>query len=259
MGKIPPIVTVVIGVVLILGLSAACLFTLIKPRTEELKAAQEAFAQAEQKANTLEKVRQENAQAVRDWLKAQADLEKLMAMRSTPVSFYEPITAWVALWQEYRVTLPRAVERFIEASGVRIVSGTSVPAPPGAPPPPPSNGYMRIPESTVQVVVQGTLAQIERLYRSIGKFQRIMTISGLNLSSTGNGDLITATIPMDFYLLVEVPPGAAAAPAAAGPMGGPAPGPQAAPPPPGPKAGGEEGGEEAPGAKVGRKGGEGLE
>jgi len=124
---------------------------------------------------------------------------------------------------------------------------------------------MRIPESTVQVVVQGTLAQIERFYRSIGKFQRIMTISGLNLTSTGNGDLITATIPMDFYLLVEVPPGAAAAPAAAGPMAGPMagpapPGPGAGPAaPPGPKAGGEEGGAEAPGAKIGKKGGEGLE
>lgn len=257
MGKIPPIVTVVIGVVLIIGLSVACIFTLIKPRAEELKAAQEELAKAEQEASKLERVRAENAQAVRDWLKAQADLEKLMAMRSTPISFYEPITAWVALWQEYRVTLPRAIERFIKASGLRIVSGTSIPAPPGAPPPPPSNGYMRIPESTVQVVVQGTLAQIERFYRTIGKFQRIVTISGLNLSSTGNGDLITATIPMDFYLLVEVPP-TAAAPAAA-PMGGPTPpGPQAGPPAPGPKAPAEEEGE-APGAKTGRKGGEGLE
>jgi len=137
MGKIPPIVTVVIGIVLILGLSAACIFMLIKPRSEELKTAQAELEKAQQKANTLEKVRAENAQAVRDWLKAQADVEKLMATRSTPISFYEPIPAWVALWQEYRVTLPRAVERFIKACGLRIVSGTSVPAPPGAPPPPP--------------------------------------------------------------------------------------------------------------------------
>lgn len=265
MGKIPPIVTIVIGIVLLVGLSAAFFFLMIKPKAKELADAQAQYETDKAKADTLPQVKAQYQAAVADWMKARMDLEQLMALRSTPISFYTPIPAWIALWQEYRVTMPGVIEKFVKSFGLRIVSGMSMPAPPASPPSPPASGYMAIPEGTVTLTVEGTLQQLERFYRSIKYCPRVMTIGGLSLSGTGN--TLTATVPMNFYLLVETPPGAAAA--AGGPGGAPpgVPGaPGGAPPPGAPGArpaggggGGEGGGEEAAGPKIGAKGGDGGE
>ncbi|HEY3397107.1 MAG TPA: hypothetical protein VGM19_05540 [Armatimonadota bacterium] len=247
MRKIPPYVTIIIGVVLILGVSAAFFFLMVKPKSEELKKAEDQYATDKTKADTLPATQAKYNEALAAWMFAQADLEQLMGARSTPISFYAPIPAMIALWQEYRVTLPQAIERFVKSTGVEIVSGASIPAPPSTPPAPPASGYMAEPEGGVTLTVKGTLQQIERLYRSIGRFDRVMTIGGLSL--TGEGTVLTASIPMKFYLLVEVPPGAAAA---AAPAAGPAP-----PGPPGPSATAPKasgGGEETPSAKPSKKG-----
>ncbi len=216
MGKIPPIVTVVIGIVLLIGLSAACFFLMIKPKSEELTAAQEKLETDQAKAATLDKKKAEYEAAVVDWQRAQMDLNQLMALRSTPISFYTPIPAWIALWQEYRVTMPSVIERFVRSFGLRIVAGMPMPAPPGTPPTPPAGGFMPIPEGGVTLTVEGTLQQLERFYRSIKYCPRIMTVEGLALSGTGT--TLIATIPMKFYLLVETPPGAAPAAVEAGPQ-----------------------------------------
>lgn len=244
MAKIPPIATIIIGIVLLLGLSAACFFLMIKPKSEELAAAQQKYETDKAKADTLPQVKQQYEIAVQDWMKAQVDLNQLMALRSTPISFYTPIPAWIALWQEYRVTMPGVIESFVKSFGLRIISGVPMPAPPGAPPPPPAGGYMSIPEGQVTLTVEGTLQQLERFYRSIKYCPRVMTVSGLSLSGTGTR--LTATIPMNFYLLVETPPGAAPAAGAGGPGGAPPGAPPGMPPPgappPSPSGGGGGGG-----------------
>ena len=223
MGKIPPIATVIVGIILVIGLSVACFFLMIKPKSEELKTAQEKYNTDKAKADTLPQVKAQYEGAVADWMKAQVDVNQLMALRSTPISFYTPIPAWIALWQEYRITMPGVIDRFVRSFGLRIISGVPMPAPPGAPPPPPPGGYMSIPDGQVTLTVEGTLQQLERFYRSIKYCPRVMTVSGLSLSGTGSK--LTATIPMNFYLLVETPPGAAPAAAAGG-------APSAPPPPP---------------------------
>jgi len=222
--------------VLLIGLSVAFFFLMIKPKSEELGEVKAKYEQDKAKADTLPQVQAQYQAAVADWMKAQADLSQLMALRSTPISFYTPIPAWIALWQEYRVTMPKIIEKFVRSFGLRIVSGMTMPAPPASPPPPPPGGYMAIPETTVSLVVQGSLQQLERFYRSVGYCPRVMTVSGLSLS--GLGDNITATIPMNFYLLVETPAAATAAPAAA-----PVAAPVGAPAGPEPGVGAEGGGE----------------
>ena len=258
MGKIPPIATVIIGIVLLVGLSVAAFFLLIKPKSEELKAAQEKLATDQAKADTLEKVKSDYEGAVVEWQRARMDLDQLMALRSTHISFYTPIPAWIALWQEYRITMPSVIERFVRSFGLRIVSGVPMPAPPGAPPPAPGNGFMQIPEGGVTLTVEGTMQQLEKFYRSIKYCPRIMTVEGLSLSGTGN--LLTATIPMKFYLLVETPPGAAPAAtpeAGPGPPGPPGPNPPAGPKPPKDEGGGDD--EAAAKPKIGGGGGDGDE
>jgi len=100
---------------------------------------------------------------------------------------------------------------------VKITSGDSIAAPPNLPPAPPPNGFYRV--AQINLGIQGTLSDIEKLYRALPEFPRIATIEGLSLS--GQGNTISATLPMTIYLLVEVPPGLAAAGAAgAGMMGG---------------------------------------
>ena len=223
MGKIPPIATVAIGIVLIIGLSAASFFLLIKPKKEALDKATTQYTTDKTKADTLPKVKKDYEDAVVAWMKAQHDLDQLMALRSSPISFNTPIVAWIALWQEYRYTTPQVIEAFIRSFGLRIDTGPTVAGVPGTPTAvTPTGGYLKIPETTQNLKVEGTLQQLERFYRSIGRCPRVAVISGLTLS--GTGDNLTATIPMDFYTLVEGTPGGAAAPAAGGPPGAGPPG-----------------------------------
>ena len=66
---------------------------------------------------------------------------------------------------------------------------------------PPANGFRRV--DTISLGIEGSLANIEKLYRSLSTFPRIATIEGLSLA--GEGDTIQAQLDMTIYLLVEVP------------------------------------------------------
>ena len=209
MGRMPIWAIIVAGVVLLAGANFACWHFLIKPRDAELAQASSAYQTAKTTADTLEQVRAENQAAKDQWAQAQADFARLMGTRSFPISFNMPTVAMIALWREYRERLPKELEKFILASGVQLVSGTSFPAPPGTPPPTPVGGFLHIPETTLSLGVRGTMAQIERLYHSIASFKRVMTISSFGLS--GQGDQLQAQVSMDIYVPVEVPPGTGAA------------------------------------------------
>ncbi|HCA48172.1 MAG TPA: hypothetical protein DEP45_12720 [Armatimonadetes bacterium] len=125
----------------------------------------------------------------------------------------------IALWYEYRHDLVPVIEDWVRSTGCTIESGASFPAPPMTPPTAPASGFMQIPaEQPVSLTVSGTLQQIERLYRSLDQFPRIVTISDLVLMPTGEGDRLQAPINLSIYLLVEAP--AAPAPAAAAPAPG---------------------------------------
>ena len=82
------------------------------------------------------------------------------------------------------------------------------------PPAAPASGFLQEPgNQTINLTVRGSLANIERLYRGLPNWPRVVTVGSLSL--TGEGDNLTATVPLTFYLLVEVPPGVAAAAAPA--------------------------------------------
>ena len=211
MGRIAPIAIMIIGVVLIIGLSAAAFFVLIKPQNEALAELRTDLEEEEEVAAQLDSAKDELLKMTKRWNKAQADLEKTQKQRSIPVSFTQPITAMISLWPEYRKTLPDLITEFVETSGCTIRSGASFPAPPSVPPLAPSSGFLQIPEGQeISLAVEGSLTEIEELYRSLREFPRVVAVSSLSLS--GEGDIISAQVPLTFYLLVEVP--AAAVPAA---------------------------------------------
>ncbi len=217
MGKVPSIVILIVGIVLILGVSAGAFFMVIKPRLETLANKRSELEKEQEVAAQHDDAKKELLQVDKKWKLLQKKLKDAQASRGIDVSFAQPVVAWIALWPEYRQALPEAITEFVESSGCIITSGASMPAPPGAPPSPPASGFMQIPQGQqISLTVQGTLEEIEELYLSLRKFERVATISGLSL--TAQGDTITAQVPLTIYVLTEVPKGAA--PAAAAPAAG---------------------------------------
>jgi Tfp pilus assembly protein PilO len=239
MGKIPTIAIIAIVVVLIIGISVAAFYFLIKPKQEELAGLKEKLAAEQavvaQKTTTEAELAAVNAA----WLKAQLELAALRERKSIPISMYMPLLAMTSMWYELREDLPKVVTNYLTSQGVTIQSGASMPAPQLAPPTVPASGFLQVPEGqSLTLAVSGTLANIKKVYSNLAQMPRIATIGALNL--TGTGERLTATFPMTLYIIVEGAEAAAPppAPAAAGPEGGPG-GPGGAP---AGAAGGEDGG-----------------
>ena len=224
MGKIPPIAIIGIIVFLAIGISCAAFFAKVKPMRVELAGVQKSLDDETQVAKQKDSADKALAQAQIAWQMAQATLSEKMARRSIPVSFGEPVMAMIALWYEYREDLPPLIEKFVQSTGCTLMNGATFPAPTMTPPAPPAGGFLQVPANqTISLTVRGSLENIEKLYRALPSFPRVVTVG--NLSLTGQGDNLTCTLPLTFYLLVEVPPGMAAAAAAGGLGGAPGAGP----------------------------------
>lgn len=262
MGKVPTLAIVAAAIVLVIGMSVAVFYLLIKPKkevltklradlvTEQQKVAERPQADAALKAVNIA------------WLKAQVDLAALREKKSPHISLYMPLLAMTAMWYEYRDDLPKAVQAYLEAQGVSIQQGASIPPPPLTPPTVPGSGFMQVPSAApLSLTVKGTLAQLQRVYENLSQLRRIATIGSLSLSGTGQE--LTATIPLSLYILVEgaeavaPPPAPAAAgggpggpggPEGAGPSGPGGPGDGEPPSPPGAKGKGKGDEEDSGGA-----------
>lgn len=202
MGRIPSLAIIGVALFLVIGLSVGALLKLINPARADLASLRDELQQEQEKADQLEATEEELDRKTDEWLEAKAKLDRLMKERSIPISWGQPFPAMVAsLWPEMRRDLAGIVEEWVAAQGVTITSGASLPAPPNTPDPAPPSGFYEL--ATINLGIQGTLSEIERLYRALPEFPRIATISSLSL--TGEGDTMSATLPMTIYLLVEVP------------------------------------------------------
>lgn len=280
MGKIPTLAIVAIAVVLIIGISVACFYFLIKPQQKILADVKGQLEAEKQVAAQKQSADAEFEATKAAWNAAQQQLEQVRERKSIHISMYIPIMAMTAMWYEYREDLPRAVEKWVADMGCTIENGASMPAPSLSPPTVPSSGFMQVPEGqALNLTIKGSLANLERLYRSLSQLPRVATIGGLTLS--GTGDVLTAQVPLTMFIIVEgaeavSPPPAAGGAGPEGGMGGmpggggPGMGPGGAPAgePAGAPPGGGEGkgkdkggeGEDSGGAsKVGKGGGGGEE
>lgn len=221
MGRIPTWAVILIGVFLLVGTGVLVFMLMIKPAQAALSDAEAKLAEEQKVADRLETAEANLEEVTEKWLKAQDELQELREARSIPISFGHPAGAMIALWYEYRHDLVPLIEDWVQSSGCTIESGASFPPPPMTPPAPPPSGFMQIPGGqTITLTISGTLNEIERLYRSLDQFERVVTISDLVLAPTEPGsDTLESQIALKIYLLVEAPPGAAPAPAA-GPGGG---------------------------------------
>lgn len=266
MGKVPTLAIVAIVVVLIVGISVAAFYMLIKPKQQELATLQQQLAQEQQVVAQKAQAEADKAAVDAAWLRAQKELAALSERKSIPISMYMPLLAMTAIWYEYRDDLPRVVQSYFESQGVIIESGATIPAPPLAPPQVPSSGFMQIPgNAPLNLTIRGTLPQIQKVYENLSQLRRIAVIGGLNLE--GPGPELKATIPLSLYILVEgaeaVAPAAPAGGMAGGPggpggpMGGPGMGGPGGPPGEGPSGG--PGGPPGAGPPKGPKGAGGPE
>jgi len=194
--------------VLIVGVAVGAIFLFIKPAQAELSDLEGKLAQVQAEADKLEATEQALTKVTGHWLGADTKLQKLMDRRSIKLSFGHPLPAlFASLWPEMRGNLADTVEQWVQDQGVKITSGDSIPAPPTLPPTPPTDGFYQL--SQINLGIEGSLSEIERLYRALPEFPRIATIEGLSLSAQDG--TMSATLPMTIYLLVEVPPDLAAA------------------------------------------------
>lgn len=246
MGKVPTIAIIAAAVVLIIGISVAAFYFLIKPKQKEL-ADLRVQLKAQLDIVALKPTALADKAAVDSkWLTAQTELIAVRQRKSIPISMYMPLLAMTSMWYEYRDDLPKVVSAYLNSQGVTIQSGASMPAPSLAPPTVPASGFLQVPEGQVlNLTVAGSLANIERVYANLAQIPRIATIGALNLS--GTGERLTATFPMTLYIIVEGAEAAAPPPAAAAPggMAGGMPGAAGPGGPAGPAGPGASGGEDS--------------
>jgi hypothetical protein len=218
MGKVPTLAIVAAVIVLIIGMSVAVFYFLIKPKKEELTKLRADLAAEQEVVAQRPQAEKDKAAVQVAWMKAQQDLANLREKKSPHISLYMPLLAMTAMWYEYRDDLPKAVESYFVSQGVTIQSGAAIPAPPLTPPTVPATGFMQVPSgSPLNLTIKGSLAQLQKVYENLSQMRRIATIGALTLS--GTGPELTATIPLSLYILVEGAEAVAPPPAPAG--GGP--------------------------------------
>ena len=250
LGRVPTFVLFIVTFVLVAAIVVLVQIKMIKPAQEQLESLKGQLDQEEAVAARAATADAEKAQVTDEWLQAQARLQELQDTRSFPISSYQPLGAMIALMYEYRHDLPRVTQEWLDGTDITLNTAMTFPQAAADPPQIPPNGFIEV-GSTFNLSVSGSLQQIEDFYSSLSQYKRIATIGGLDLS--GDGDMLTATVPLRIYLLAETEPAPAAAPAgggmepgAPGGMSGPGgmPGgepemPGGGPPPPGGGGGGE--------------------
>ncbi len=221
MGKIPSFVIIIIGVVIIVGIAGFFYLMPINKAKADIASLEDELQQLESQAAGLDAAQADLDKAKAEAAAAEALLAQKMAERSIPMSFIYPFEAtYAVLWPEYQENLPELIRAFVDQSGCSLLSATALPAPPLRPPAYPAGGFLQIPEGqSISLMIEGRLADLERFYRSLRNFPRIVTVDRLSLTRQDTGERLAATVGLNVYLLVEVPEAAPAVAMAAAGMG----------------------------------------
>jgi len=226
MSKLRPIYVLIPGILLVGIAIGVFLFVLLPPVKSDIAKMVGQRDQERSKAEQKAQVEKRLADAERKLEEQTAKLERFMKSRSIPLSLFQPNEAMIKYWYELQEDLAPALEEYIEASGCRIIQGATLPAPQMAPPTLGPSNFIRIPQSGgLSFTLQGTMAELRKLYTGLNQFRRVATIEPLDLRPVGSGEELEANINVVVYLLAEGPEGAAGGAAAApGAAGGAAPG-----------------------------------
>lgn len=260
------LVVPIVTVFLLVAISAGSFMFLIKPQREALASKQDEIEDQRKKLDSKSKEEEKLGEAKIALREAQKKMARYEQEKGIRISLADPDEAAFRWYQEITRHSAPHLRNFLERSGVSVMEGVEFPAPPDGPPTVVKHDMVAIPDTqAIPVSVQGTLEEIETLYRSVDAFPRVLVIDGLTLEPTsgtrsGTDVRMLASFNMHMYALVESTGEAAAAapsagrgaPSAGRMMGGPSGAPGMGPGmPPGmmaPPAGGSEMG---PGAMPG--------
>jgi hypothetical protein len=209
MSKLKPIYVLIPGVVLIIAAVCVFVFVLLPPVNRDIEKVTQDRDTEQAKADERPQAEKRLADAERKLKDQTIKLEGYMKTRSIPISLYLPMEAMIKYWYELQEDLAPSLEKYIESSGCRIIQGAALPAPTMAPPIPGASNFIRV--GPLPFTVQGTAAEIKKLYTSLNQFERVATIEPLDLRPVGGGEELEATVSMVVYILAEGPEGAATA------------------------------------------------
>ena len=204
---------VIIGLVLGILAAAGVFFALVKPVEEQIT---EVTAEAETyttKAATKSQAEAKLATAQKDQAVSRINLQRWETryMRLGPdrafLSMKDPQQAMILLWKEQANTVGPLLTRFIRRSGVRLVSGITVP---GAPIDPNAINPNEYTVPLGQVQVRGSFRNINRFLRSVQNAPRLLRINNVDLSGqspniTANVDLTMIVLPRDSDKVQPIP------------------------------------------------------
>lgn len=246
MGFMKPIFFGLIGAILVAAAVGVLAWKVVLPKKAVVTSTEAAAAEQQRIADQRPAQEKALAEAKHRWEVAHDSIALLMDERSIPISMGQPVITMTNLWQEVREDLPPLVEKLIRDSGCVLVQGASGWAP-RMTPFESSTAWIELPighaasgptsiaQSGSDVLwVAGTLADIERLYKSLRNFPRILTIQHLalvrlrELAGTqmyqtvsemldrDEEEVLLAPISLSIWLMCETPEAPAAAAAAAG-------------------------------------------
>lgn len=176
------------------------------------------------KTTGMHAAEQDVEKAKQEEIDAKAEYEVLAREKTLPISTASQVEYVVNLWHIYREDFPELTEQFIadlekQYEGLEISPDRiELPSPPMSPAPT-SGGFLELPGFSLDVT--GTYEQIKAVLRSLKNFPHAaISFTGISAMSATPDGRIRVSIDCTPYLMVEEPPGAAAAAAAPARSGG---------------------------------------
>jgi hypothetical protein len=150
--------------------------------------------------------------------------DEIAREKTLPINTGSQVEYVINVWHIYREDFPQLTEQFIadlekQYEGLEITpKRIDLPAPPMSPPPT-TGGFLQLPGFNLSL--NGTYDQVKAVLRSLKNFPSgAISFTGISAMSATPDGRIQVSIDCTPYLMVEEPPGAAAAAAPAPSAGG---------------------------------------
>jgi Tfp pilus assembly protein PilO len=201
-GGLKRIHIVIIGIVLGVVMAAGVFFALVQPDKAEIENVNGAISGYNDTIAKKPQAEKAIKQAEIDKTAKTVALAKyeMSYMRLGPerafLSMKDPQKAMILLWKEQNQVMGPLITRYIQKSGVRLLTPLQIPGAPSDPNQINANEYT-VPLGQIQVA--GTFGQINNFLLSLGRSPRLIRVNNVELA--GESPNITATMDLTVIIL----------------------------------------------------------